>query len=172
MSNASEQESRRVAEESRQTEWTQPSFMREMFLGAFRPDLLPDFPLDDFTPEFQETYDALKDFLINRVDPVAIDETGEYPESVLDELRRMGAFGYLVPKEYGGHGVNKTEWCKLMELVASYEGNLLGLMLGGDAIPEKWLAELEMRAEIKTVAGDLYKQFEDTDAWRDRYPGW
>jgi hypothetical protein len=39
------------------------------------------------------------------------------------------------------------------------------------AIPEKWLSELELRAEIEAVAGDLFKQFEDTDAWWNRYPG-
>jgi hypothetical protein len=44
-------------------------------------------------------------------------------------------------------------------------------MLGAGAIPEKWMAELELRAEIETVARDLFKQFEDTDAWRRRYPG-
>ena len=42
-------------------------------------------------------------------------------------------------------------------------GNLLGLMLGVGSIPEKWLAELELRAEIEAVAGDLFKQFEDFD---------
>jgi ADP-ribosylglycohydrolase len=50
-------------------------------------------------------------------------------------------------------------------------GNLLGLMLGADAIPEKWLSELELRAEIEAVAVDLFNQFEDTDAWSHRYPG-
>jgi hypothetical protein len=45
-------------------------------------------------------------------------------------------------------------------------------MLGVGAIPEKWLAELELRAEIEAMAGDLFKQFEDTDAWSSRYPGW
>ncbi|MBO0798719.1 MAG: ADP-ribosylglycohydrolase family protein, partial [Blastocatellia bacterium] len=49
-------------------------------------------------------------------------------------------------------------------------GNLLGLMLGAGAIPEKWLAELELRAEIEAMAGDLFKQFEDGDDWRNRYP--
>ena len=34
----SERESRKVAEASRETEWKQPSFMREMFLGNFRLD--------------------------------------------------------------------------------------------------------------------------------------
>jgi ADP-ribosylglycohydrolase len=49
-------------------------------------------------------------------------------------------------------------------------GNILGPMLGVASIPEKWLVELELRAEIETVAGDLFRQFEDTDAWRERYP--
>jgi ADP-ribosylglycohydrolase len=50
-------------------------------------------------------------------------------------------------------------------------GNLLGLTLGAGAIPERWLSELELLAEIKAVAGDLFKQFEDTDSWWNRYPG-
>lgn len=51
-------------------------------------------------------------------------------------------------------------------------GNILGLMLGVEAIPEKWLAELELRAEIAAVADDLFRQFEDTDVWSERFPGW
>jgi ADP-ribosylglycohydrolase len=49
-------------------------------------------------------------------------------------------------------------------------GNLLGLALGVGSIHEKWLAELELRAEIEAMAGDLFKRFEDTDAWLVRYP--
>lgn len=51
-------------------------------------------------------------------------------------------------------------------------GNLLGLMLGIDAIPRRWLDGLELREEIETVADDLYKGFDDSDAWFNRYPGW
>ncbi|MBX7256139.1 MAG: acyl-CoA dehydrogenase family protein [Candidatus Hydrogenedentes bacterium] len=124
----SELESRKVAEASRQTEWRQPSFLRELFLGNFRPDLLPPYPTRAFRPEFQTTFDAFKRFLIEEVDATEIDETGEYPKRVLDKLAAMRAFGLLVPKDYGGHGLDKVEWCKLMELLASYEGNLLGLL--------------------------------------------
>ncbi|MCC6154036.1 MAG: acyl-CoA dehydrogenase family protein [Candidatus Hydrogenedentes bacterium] len=123
----SELESRKVAEESRQTEWQQ-SFLRELFLGSFRPDLLPEYPLDGTRPEFKPVYEKLRTFFSQEVDPVEIDETGEYPQQVLEALAEMGAFGLLVPKEYGGHGLNKVEWCKLMEMLASFEGNLLGLL--------------------------------------------
>ena len=35
----------KVAEASRQQEWHQPSFMRELFLGNFRLDLVHPYPL-------------------------------------------------------------------------------------------------------------------------------
>jgi len=41
----SERESREVAEASRQTEWVQPSFLRELFLGSLRLDLIHPYPL-------------------------------------------------------------------------------------------------------------------------------
>ena len=50
-------------------------------------------------------------------------------------------------------------------------GNLLGLMLGVAAIPERWLAGLELREEIEAVARDLETRFDDSPEWRQRYPG-
>ena len=40
----SEEESRRVAEESRETTWQKPSFMKELFLGEFKFDLIHPYP--------------------------------------------------------------------------------------------------------------------------------
>ena len=51
-------------------------------------------------------------------------------------------------------------------------GNLLGLMLGIDAIPARWLDELEIREDIDALANDLCTGFDESDAWRNRYPGW
>src|SRR4028118_48297 len=92
--NVSEQGSRKVAEASRETEWRQPSFLREMFLGNFRLDLIHPYPLpEDERPEFAAFYNALKEFLRDQVDPVEIDATGEYPEQGVDGGGRRGAVG-------------------------------------------------------------------------------
>ena len=57
-----------------------PSFMRELFLGNFRLDLIHPFPLPrEERPEFTAFYDEFERFLHDEVDPVEIDETGEYP---------------------------------------------------------------------------------------------
>src|SRR3954465_16000567 len=89
-----EQEALAVAEASRETEWTRPSFLREMFLGNLRLDLIHPYPLPDPPrPAFQAFYDSLKELLREIGDPRAIDRTGEYPEELLDALRKIGAFG-------------------------------------------------------------------------------
>src|SRR5437588_4135346 len=99
----SERESRKVAEASRETEWKQPSFMREMFLGNFRLDLIDPYPLPEpERPEFAAFFSALEEFVRQEVDSVEIDATGEYPEQVLDGFRKLRGFGTRVPKPYGG----------------------------------------------------------------------
>jgi ADP-ribosylglycohydrolase len=49
-------------------------------------------------------------------------------------------------------------------------GNILGASLGVDAIPERWLAQLELRNEIVTVADDCFAVHESGEEWSVRYP--
>ncbi|HEX7183852.1 MAG TPA: acyl-CoA dehydrogenase family protein [Thermoanaerobaculia bacterium] len=135
LQNISESESRKVAEASRETEWKQPSFMREMFLGNFRLDLIHPYPLpQEERPEFAAFYNAIKEFLRDQVDPVEIDASGEYPEPVVDGLRKLGAFGMKIPKKYGGLGFTNVEYQKVMELLGSIDGNLSALLSAHQSI--------------------------------------
>lgn len=51
-------------------------------------------------------------------------------------------------------------------------GNILGALLGEAAIPRNWLAQIELRPEIETIADDLAARYRADAAWRARYPGW
>jgi ADP-ribosylglycohydrolase len=51
-------------------------------------------------------------------------------------------------------------------------GQLLGALLGRQAIDATWLEKLELHEAIAQVAGDLYVGFEPSSAWRENYPGW
>src|SRR5438477_1100266 len=131
----SERESLKVAEASRQAEWTQPSFMRELFLGNFRLDLVHPYPLPGpERPEFTAFYDGLKRFLREDVDSAEIDATGEYPPRVIEGLRRMGAFGMKIPKDYGGLGFTNAEYQKVMQLLGSVDGNIVALLSAHQSI--------------------------------------
>ncbi len=128
-------ESRRLAEQARQEEWEGRGFLRELFLGDFQLDLVHPFPLQhEERPEFTRFYAALEAFLRDRVDPAAIDRTGEYPAEVIDGLRRLGAFGMKIPQEYGGLGLSVYEYCKVMEMVGSYDNNVSALLSAHQSI--------------------------------------
>src|SRR5437867_1586574 len=131
----SEQESRKIAEESREKEWAGRTFLRELFLGNFLLDHIHPFPvLRGERPEFKKFYDEVQRFLREKVDPVAIDETGEYTEEVVDGLRRLGAFGIKIPKEYGGLGFSVSEYTTVMQMVGSYDANVSALLSAHQSI--------------------------------------
>ena len=111
------QEARRVAEDAREKVWSGDSFMKDVFLGNFRMDLLEKLSLDEpDRPEFLEFHRKLADFLETKVDSVQIDETGEYPPEVIRGLAELGAFGLKIPKEYGGRGCTLPEDVRAMQL--------------------------------------------------------
>jgi alkylation response protein AidB-like acyl-CoA dehydrogenase len=129
-----ERESLEVAEASRQKEWTQPSFLRELFLGSLRLDLIHPYPLaGEDRPEFAAFYARMREFL-RGVDSAGIDASGEYPEDVLAELRAMGAFGMKIPTEYGGLGFTNVEYQRVMQLLGSCDGNLVALLSAHQSI--------------------------------------
>jgi alkylation response protein AidB-like acyl-CoA dehydrogenase len=133
--NVSELEARQVAEAARETQWKHPSFVKELFLGNFRLDLIHPYPLKgDERPEFREFYEKFKAFLKTEVDPAEIDRTGEYPEAVLDGLRKLGAFGMKIPKEYGGLGFTNVEYNRVMKLLGTYCGNIGALLSAHQSI--------------------------------------
>ena len=76
----------------------------------------------------------MKRFLREDVDSVEIDATGEYPEQVIEHLRKMGAFGMKIPKEYGGLGFTNGEYQKVMQLLGSVDGNIVALLSAHQSI--------------------------------------
>ena len=51
-------------------------------------------------------------------------------------------------------------------------GNILGALLGRGAIPEGWIAKLDMRDVIEEVAADLLSGFREEPGWWQKYPPW
>ena len=130
-----EAESRRVAEESREQDWTGRAFLRELFLGNFHLDVVHPFPDPGLErPQFTRFYQGLETFLREDVDPVAIDETGEYPDAVVDGLRALGAFGMKIPTEYGGLGFTVSEYTRAMQMVGAFDSNIAALLSAHQSI--------------------------------------
>ena len=52
----------------------------------------------------------------------------------------------------------------------SITGNILGAILGKEAIPDNWINLLELEEVIRQVGNDLFTAFEGTENWLKRYP--
>ncbi|HFB67704.1 MAG TPA: acyl-CoA dehydrogenase, partial [Calditrichae bacterium] len=133
---ASEEEAMRVAEEAREESWEKASFLKELFLGKFRFDLVYPFPrlkgLDD--PEYQAFFNKMKKFLKEEVDSDKIDREDKVPEEVIRKLAEMGAFGIKIKKEYGGLGFSMAAYTNIMKLVTSKDGALTALLSAHQSI--------------------------------------
>jgi alkylation response protein AidB-like acyl-CoA dehydrogenase len=131
----SEEESRRVAEEARESTWKNPSFMKELFLGNFRFDLIHPYPeRTEWRPEFEAFFEKLGIFLRDTWDAVEVDASGEYNMDHVAQLAEMGAFGMKIPTEYGGLGFDQLEYAQVMELLGCCDGNLTALLSAHQSI--------------------------------------
>ena len=132
----SAEEAREVAEAAREEQWTEPSFVRELFLGNLRMDLIHPYPEQDpdEVARAKPFLDKLERFLREDIDSDRIDREGEIPDAVIDGLRALGAFGIKIPREYGGLGLSQLSYMKAIELVSSVDGSLTALLSAHQSI--------------------------------------
>lgn len=133
---STEEEARHVAESARQKVWRAPSFLKDLYLGSLNLDLLTPYPLVDKAgrPEFKTFFESFRKFVKDNIDPNAIDESGEYPQAVIDGLKDLGAFGMKVPTEYGGLGLSQVEYNQVMEFIGGLDANITALLSAHQSI--------------------------------------
>src|SRR2546427_9024296 len=114
-------EAREVAEAAREQEWVAPSFVRDLFLGKLRLELIHPYP--EQAPEeitrAQPFLERLERFLREHVDADRIDREGEIPDTVIQGLRELGAFGIKIPREYGRLGLSQLSYIKADGVLSS-----------------------------------------------------
>ncbi len=158
MSQVSEKQARQVAEAARESEWTLPSFGKELFLGNFRLDLI--HPQPALSKEAIDRGEAflvqLRSFCENKVDPLVIERDAKIPDDVIDGLKALGALGMKIPTEYGGLGLSQVYYNKALALAGVWHAALstllsahqsIGLpqplmLFGSDEQKAEWLPKL------------------------------
>ena len=132
----SELEARAVAEASRETAWEAPSFVRELFLGHVDLGLVHPYPEPD--PEERERarpfLEKLERFLEDEVDGEEVERAGKIPDTWVQRLREMGAFGIKIPREYGGLGLSQYTYGRAMGMVSTRCGSMVALLSAHQSI--------------------------------------
>src|SRR6266702_2775052 len=114
----------------------EPTFVSGLFMGRFDLAQIRPFPVQSAEDcshgePFQKRLEAL---LREKVDADESDRTGEIPQSVIEELSGLGAFGIKISPEYGGLGLSQTNYCRAAMLLGSWCGNLTALLSAHQSI--------------------------------------
>jgi alkylation response protein AidB-like acyl-CoA dehydrogenase len=133
-----ELEARKIAESGRETEWSLPSFGKELYLGRLRLDLISPFPEEPAEAR------AEGDAFIERVRRLCegdwrevgfeIERTSVIPGHVLKGLADLGAFGMKIPKEYAGLGLSQHTYNRALMLFTRVHSSLAALLSAHQSI--------------------------------------
>ncbi len=124
-SSVTERDARRVAEQSRQTEWEHDSFARRLYLGDFRPELV--WRSERFDADAQARGEEFLDRLerhLRTVDGARIEAEDRIDDDVLAGLIDLGVFGIKIPTEYGGLGLGQVHYNRALMLLGSAHPSL------------------------------------------------
>lgn len=74
--------------------------------------------MDDET--FEQFADQLERYVRERLIPAEaqVIEEDRVPPEIIDEMREMGLFGISVPEEYGGAGLNMTQYARVVNMMS------------------------------------------------------
>lgn len=92
---------------------------------------------------------------------------------VAEEALAISVYSALVATDFRQGVLLAVNHSGDSDSTGSITGQILGAMLGGEAIPTEWLAELGLRSVVERVAGDFYDVFyEDRALPVEEYPAW
>ena len=157
-----EREARKVAEAARESEWTKPSFGKELFLGRLRLDLVDPWPSN--SPEQVAAGEAFLERLrpyVETIDGAAIEREASIPDDVFSGLAELGAFGMKLPTKYGGLGLSHLYYCKALTLAGSANGSIGTLLSAHQSIgvpqPVKMFGNDEQKQKYlpRVAAGEV-----------------
>jgi alkylation response protein AidB-like acyl-CoA dehydrogenase len=126
---------RALAEASRETEWTRPSFARGIYLGRFDLSLVHPHPRpDDDRRERGERFLREVQAYCRTLDGTVIEREARIPDEYVKGLAELGAFGMKIPTEYGGLGLGQLYYNRALQLIASVHGSLGALLSAHQSI--------------------------------------
>jgi len=97
-----------------------------------------DFELSTQQAEFRS---LIRDFARRSIAPVSRDWelSGRYPTEIVDEMKKMGLFGILVPEEYGGTAIDAVSYAIVFEEISKAWMGIAGI-LGTHSLATRMLA--------------------------------
>ncbi len=135
----------------------QNSFMKSLFFGEIREDLVFPFPkMGQTTSEtVQVVLESFRRFAKDHVKSTEWDEKGEMPREIISYLAELGMLGLAVPEDLGGLGLPQSGYARVMQEVASVDGSLATTLGAHQSIGYKALLLFGTDEQKKQFLPDL-----------------
>jgi alkylation response protein AidB-like acyl-CoA dehydrogenase len=132
---ATERQSREVAEAAREEAWERPSFAKGLYLGRFELDLVHPHPRADSGDEARgdEFLSRMRE-VCKHIDGARIEREARIPDEDVKALADVGAFGMKIPREYGGLGLTMSAYGKALMLASSAHPSIGALLSAHQSI--------------------------------------
>ncbi len=118
---------------------TENSFMKSLFLGDIREDLIFPYPqMDkDTASTVQMVLDSIHRFAQDKVHSTEWDLKGEMPIEVIRQVAELGLMGIAVEEAYGGLGLPQSGYSRVMQEIARVDGSLVTTLMAHQSIGYK-----------------------------------
>ncbi len=115
---------------------TEMGFIKNLFWGNVREDLVFPYPVSDAeeTARCDQLLAELDEYLRNDHPAIQIDQEQEIPRWVIDRLFDMGVLGMTIPREYGGLGLGITSYNRVLSRIGASCGSTAVLVSAHQSI--------------------------------------
>ena len=82
------------------------------------------------TTEQREIVGMVRDFVEREIIPVAhdLDHDDTYPEKIVAQMKQLGFFGFAIPEQYGGTGLDYATYAMVCEEIARGWMSITGII--------------------------------------------
>jgi len=125
--------------------------------------------LDQLTDDQREIVDLVRQFADERIIPVAseYEHQDAFPDEIVDGLKELGIFGFTIPEEYGGLGLDLTTYalavCELSRGWMSVSGIINTHFIAADMLMRDGTDEQRQRFLPRMATGELRCAFSMTE---------
>ena len=101
----------------------QEAFLEKLYFGNPVGDYFSSFRVPSRLPKTEAVIDGYL-ALVSRYSPLNLEEKGGVPEDLLWGLKELGLFGLIIPEQYGGLGLDITQYLLITEQIARIDMGL------------------------------------------------
>ena len=140
-------------------------FAKGLYFGRFLNRKLLPYPDLHADAEVAGFVEKVRQFCVDKVDPVAIDRDARIPDEVVRGLGELGVLGACLPKSCGGLELSQTSYCRILEVLGGHcastalfvnahhsIGPRALVLFGTPAQQERWLPKMASGEWISAFA--------------------